>query len=309
MHRHSTDTWRHDHSFGQENPKAGEQRTAIVIVITASMMIIEIVGGIVFGSMALLADGLHMASHAVALSVALMGYIFARRYANDERFSFGTGKANALAAFTSAVLLGVFAALMAWESVVRFVNPVQIIFNQAIFVAVVGLVVNVVCMFILGSFRELASGGNKGLHHEDHNLKAAYFHVLADALTSVLAIAALTAAKYYGLNWMDPLVGVVGAVLVGRWSLGLVRTASRVLLDRQAPDHVLQAIREAVESVDDNEIADLHVWSIGPALYAGSISVVTDEPKQPDYYKELLPKDKGLVHTTIEVHCCEALDD
>ena len=219
--------WRHDHSFGQDRRRPGERRTQLVIVITATMMVIEIAAGVLFGSMALLADGLHMASHAVALGINAYAYAYARRHAHDASYSFGTGKVNTLGGFTGAVLLAAFALLMASESVQRLVAPVPIAFNQAIWVAVLGLVVNGVSMLILGHHHGHAHDHDHHDHehpehdheaHEgaghDHNLVSAYLHVLADALTSLLAIVALLAAKYFGLTWMDPFMGIVGAVLV-----------------------------------------------------------------------------------------------
>jgi cation diffusion facilitator family transporter len=215
----------HSHSFGQEHKRPGESRTVIVIVVTAVMMVVEIAAGMLFGSMALLADGLHMASHAAALSISVFAYIYARRHAHDERFSFGTGKVNALGGFSGAVLLAVFAVMMAIESAVRLINPVAIAFNQAIFVAIVGLVINGLSMVILGHTNNPHAGhdhaSDRDHHHNDHNLRSAYLHVLADALTSFLAIFALLAAKYVGLIWMDPLMGIVGAIMVSRWSISL----------------------------------------------------------------------------------------
>ena len=252
------------------------------------MMVVEITAGSIFGSMALLADGLHMASHAVALTINAFAYIYARHHAQDIKYSFGTGKVNALGGFTGAVLLAIFALMMIWESVERIIYPVGIAYNPAIFVAILGLIVNGTSVFILG-------------HHHDHNLRAAYLHVLADALTSLLAIVALLVAKYIGLVWMDPLMGIVGAVLVSRWSLGLLRTTSAVLLDNQGPEHLQLKITQCIED-DDNRITDLHLWSIGPNIYSVIISVVARTPQPPEYYKELIPSSLGLVHLTVEVH-------
>ena len=225
---------RNDHMFGQERRTEGERRTIIVIAITSVMMVIEIAAGIAYGSMALLADGLHMGSHTAALGLAVFAYVYARRHADDERFSFGTGKVNALAGFTGAVVLAGFAVVMAIESIERFLNPVTIIFNHAIVVAIVGLVVNGFSMVVLGGHH--SDGRRTHEHdHEDHNLRSAYLHVLADALTSLLAIFALLAGKYAGATWLDPAMGVVGAALVFRWSWSLLKQSARVLLDRQAP--------------------------------------------------------------------------
>lgn len=267
------------------------------------MMAIEIVTGMVFGSMALLADGLHMASHTTALFINVFAYIYARRHAHDAQYSFGTGKVNALGGFTGAVLLAVFAAMMAWGSVGRLIHPVVIAFNQAIFVAVIGLIVNGVSVMILGHQDHHHTHEHSG-HHHDHNLRAAYFHVLADALTSILAIIALMAAKYFDLIWMDPLMGIVGAVLVCRWSLGLLRDTSAILLDKQGSDDLERKIKESIENAGDHRIADLHLWAVGPNIYSVIISVVAHHPQPPAYYKKLLPPDCGLAHVTVEVHQC-----
>ncbi len=286
----------HDHVFGQDQRRAGESRTLIVIALTAVTMVVEIVTGWLFGSMALLADGLHMGSHAVALTISAMAYIYARRRAGDPRFSFGTGKVNALGGFTGAILLAGFALLMAGESIHRFIEPVPIAFNSAILVAVVGLAVNGASVFILGDHghshgHEHDHGehhdhghdhahGNHHDHHHDHNLRSAYLHVLADALTSVLAIAALLAGKYLGWNWMDPAMGIVGALLVARWSLGLIRQTSAVLLDQQN-DEAAEQIRAALEADGRTRVSDLHVWSIGPGLHAAEIVLASDVPAPP----------------------------
>ncbi len=233
---------RHDHHFGQAEPQAGEARTRIVVALTAVFMVVEVLAGLAFGSMALLADGLHMASHASALGLALAAYVYARRHAHDRRYSFGTGKVNSLAGFASAVALAVFALVMAGESVRRFIEPVAISFDEAIVVAVLGLLVNGASAVILrvrhdGEHPDQGHqhGERDHHHHHDHNLRAAQFHVLADALTSILAVIALVAAKQLGAVWMDPAMGIVGGLLVGRWSWRLLRDAGAVLLDRQAP--------------------------------------------------------------------------
>jgi cation diffusion facilitator family transporter len=258
--------------------------------------------------MALLADGLHMGSHTAALGITTIAYVYTRRCATDSRFCFGSGKVNAFAGYTSAVLLALFALLMAWESVNRLFNPVEIAFNQAIVVAVIGLVVNGVSMIMLGGHHDHghdhshAESQHHSHHHEDHNLRAAYLHVLADALTSLLAIFALLAGKFLGLNWMDPAMGIVGATLVAKWSLGLIRSTSGILLDHQAPGAILEATRAAIEGIDGNHVTDLHIWSIGPGIYSATIAIVSDTPGTPEYYKGLIPKDLGIVHTTVEVH-------
>ena len=304
----STNLLNHSHSFGQDRKRPGENRTLIVIAVTAAMMVVEIATGILFGSMALLADGLHMASHAAALSINAFAYIYARRHAHDERFSFGTGKVNALGGFSGAVLLAVFALMMAVESVVRLFNPVAIAFNQAIVVAVIGLVVNGLSMLILNHrddshhAHDHAHADHGHHHHHDHNLRSAYLHVLADALTSFLAIFALLAAKYFGLVWMDPLMGIIGAILVSRWSISLLAGTSHVLLDRQAPAVIRQKVVDGIQKSGDNQVVDLHLWAVGPGIYAAIVSVATRDPKPPDDYKTLIPEDLNLVHVTVEVN-------
>ena len=307
MNTENTPHWQHDHVFGQDRVRPGERRTLWVIFITATMMVVEIAAGLSYGSMALLADGLHMGSHTAALGITTIAYIYTRRCAADSRFCFGTGKVNAFAGYTSAVLIALFALLMAWESVSRLFNPVEITFNQAIVVAVLGLIVNGVSMVMLGGHghdhdHQHADSHHHDHAHADHNLRAAYLHVLADALTSLLAIFALLAGKYLGLNWMDPAMGIVGAILVARWSVGLIRDTSGVLLDHQAPGVMLDQTRAAIESVDDNQITDLHIWSIGPGIYSATVTVVSDAPRPPEYYKGLIPVDLGIVHTIVEVH-------
>jgi len=328
----------HDHVFDQDRRRPGEVRTLIVIALTAATMVLEIAAGLAFGSMALLADGLHMASHASALAVTAFAYVYARRHARDERFCFGTGKVNALAGFTGAVLLALFALVMVWESVSRLLNPVEIAFNQAIGVAVIGLVVNGISVWILdcgeshshasdqGHVREhkhepesgrghehehehggdvehedeIAHATRHGPHH-DHNLRSAYLHVLADALTSVLAIAALVAGKFYGLPWLDPVMGIVGAVLVARWSVGLLRSASCVLLDHQGPAAIRQAVLRRFTAIPGVTVTDLHLWEIGPGIYCLVVSLTTCDPQPPEYYKVRLAGLAGLVHVTVEV--------
>jgi cation diffusion facilitator family transporter len=292
----------HSHAFGQDRKRPGEARTLIVIGITATMMVVEIAAGLIYGSMALLADGLHMASHAVALSINALAYIYARHHAHDGRFSFGTGKVNTLGGYTGAVLLAGFAIVMAVESVERFIAPVPIAFNQAIFVAVLGLIVNGVSVLILGHHHHPEEAHDHHHHHHDHNLISAYLHVLADALTSLLAIFALLAAKYFDYIWADPLMGIVGSILVARWSLGLLHSTSVVLLDRQGPDDLCAMIRHRIENEPGTRVVDLHLWAIGPKMYSAIISIVASEPKDPDHYKGLIPDSAGIVHAVVEVH-------
>lgn len=310
MHSENLSQWRHDHTFAQDQRRPGESRTLIVIAITALMMVVEIFAGIHYGSMALLADGLHMASHTVALGITAFAYIYARQHARNRSFSFGTGKVNALGGFTGAVLLAIFALYMGFESIIRLVNPVNIAFNQAIAVAALGLLVNGVSVFILGTDNHghdhphAHQHPDEHHHHHDHNLKAAYLHVMADALTSILAIVALLSAKYFGWIWMDPIMGVIGAVLVARWSYGLLGTTTSVLLDRQAPESLRNTIMEAIEQDGDSRVTDLHVWSIGPGIYSAQITLVAHSPATPDEYKDRIPESADLVHITIETHVC-----
>ncbi|MCH2344779.1 MAG: CDF family Co(II)/Ni(II) efflux transporter DmeF [Pseudomonadales bacterium] len=291
--------WRHSHAFGQDKKQPGEFRTFIVIAITSSMMLVEIVAGLAFGSMALLADGLHMGSHTIALSINAFAYVYARRNANNERYSFGTGKVNTLGGYTGAILLAVVASMMAWESVERLIAPISIAFNQAIIVAVLGLVVNGASVFILGINQ--GHGHEHEHHRHDHNLRSAYFHVLADAITSLLAIFALLVGKYFGAVWMDSVMGVVGAALVARWSLGLLKSTGVILLDQQSSKETQDSIRNTIEN-DDNRIVDLHLWAVGPDIYSAVISIVSRSPQQPEYYKSLLANDLTLDHVSIEVH-------
>lgn len=307
MHNHDLAQWQHDHTFGQDAVQPGERRTLAVVIITATAMVVEIAAGLAFGSMALLADGIHMASHAMALAIALFAYIFARRYAGHGRFSFGTGKVNAMGGFVGAILLVVFAAGMAYESVQRMAAPVDIQFDRAIAVAVLGLVVNIVCAVILGGGHSHGGGDYHHHHHshgDDHNLRAAYLHVVVDALTSVLAIIALVAGKFAGATWLDPAMGIVGAVLITRWSWGLLKDSGKTLMDFEAPDAMRAALRDALERNGDR-VADLHVWSIGPGIYAAAVSLVSDAPQTARTYHERVPPRLSVRHLTVEVHHCQ----
>ena len=306
--------WQHSHSFGQDLKRPGESRTLLVIALTFLMMFVEIAAGITFGSMALLADGLHMGSHTVALGINAFAYVYARRHANSSRYSFGTGKVKTLGGYTGAILLAVFAAIMAFESILRLIDPVSIAFNQAIGVAVLGLLVNGVSVFILGVDHD--HGHEHGHshehhdhehhhdhhHHHDHNLKSAYLHVLADALTSLLAIFALLIGKYFGAVWMDPVMGIVGAILVARWSLGLLKTTSAVLLDEQADETLVEAVRSNIERDASCTVVDLHIWTVAPGIHSAIISVVTTASRDASFYKERLPDSLSLKHISIEVY-------
>lgn len=297
MHEHCLPRYSHDHAFGQEAERPGERRTRWVIGLTAAMMAVEIVAGLAYGSMALLADGLHMASHTAALGLAAFAYAYARRHARDERYSFGTGKVNALGGFSGALLLLVFASAMAVESVARLLHPVTVDFGHALAVAVAGLLVNAVSAVILQHDEQ------DHAQRHDHNLRSAYLHVLADALTSVLAIGALLAGMRLGWVLVDPLMGVLGGLLVARWSLSLMRDSAAVLLDRRAPPDLLAALKLALEREGD-QVCDLHVWRVAPEGYAAIVGLLSDVPREPDEYKRRLPADLPLRHVTVEVHPC-----
>lgn len=287
-----------DHIFGQDQVQPGEHRTFVVVLLTAVMMVIEIAVGLSSGSMALLADGLHMASHASALMVSVFAYRYARRHARDPRFNFGTGKVNALAGFAGAVLLVGFALVMVTESTRRIFSPIHIDFGYAIGVAIVGLVVNAVSAVILGGHH--AQKHSKAMAH-DHNLRSAYLHVIADALTSLLAIGALLAARYKGWVLLDPLMGLVGAFLVTRWSIGLIKQTSAILLDMRAPQPLSDQIRRVIEEDEQSSLSDAHVWCIGPGIYAASLIIETSTGRRAADFRKALPADSGIVHFTIEV--------
>jgi cation diffusion facilitator family transporter len=287
-----------------------------VVALTAAMMVAEIVGGTMFGSMAVVADGWHMSTHAGALAIAALAYRFARHHARDPRFTFGTGKVGELAAFCSAVILAMVAAAIGYEAVTRLFAPVAIDFAQATWLAVLGLCVNLASAWLLfddGHHAEHGHAHDDGHAHEhahhhhhghDSNIRAAYVHVLADALTSVLAILGLLAGRFYGWVWMDPLMALVGVCVILSWSVGLVRTAGTVLLDMVPDRHLAGTIRKRLE-VDGDRVCDLHLWRLGPG-HAGLIaSVVADRPQAPSAYKQRLEGIAGLSHITVEVHACE----
>jgi len=303
MHTQQLRRWTHDHVFSQDQQRSGENRTLLIVVLTAIMMVVEIAAGLIYGSMALLADGLHMASHAMALGISVFAYVLSRRLAHDRRFTFGVGKINSLAGFASAVMLLGFALIMVTESTDRLINPLSIAFNQALIVAVVGLVVNGVSAWVLVSTPHQHSHTHSHAHH-DHNLRAAYLHVLADAVTSLLAIVALLAGKYMGAMWLDPVMGIVGAILVTRWSYSLICETSWVLLDCQVEESHAVALRKLIEKGSTDRVTDLHIWSIGQGIFAAEIAIVSDTPKTPDHYKSLIPPELKIVHATVEVHRC-----
>lgn len=302
----------HEHDFLGRDHRRNERRVWLVIALTASMMVAEITAGTIYGSMALVADGWHMSTHAGAMLITALTYVYARRHVGDVRFSFGTGKLGDLGGFASAIVLALIALLIGWESLWRLANPVGIGFEQAIAVAVVGLTVNLVCAWLLRDdhAHHHHAHAHAHAHHHDHghhghardnNLRAAYLHVLADALTSILAIVALLAGRSYGWLWADPAMGVVGALVIARWSWGLIRDSGAVLLDRTPDDEDLPGeIREAIET-DTDRIADLHVWQVGPGHHAAIISLVSSDPATPSDYKARLAEIHELSHITIEV--------
>ncbi len=307
MHTQTLNKWQHGHDFVVIHEK-GEKRTKQVLVLTFITMIVEIVAGLAFGSMALLADGWHMGTHSTAFAITIFAYYYSKKHAKDRRYTFGTGKVSILGGFASAVALAVVALLMAVESVQRLFNPSSILFNEAIGVAILGLIVNVLCAFLLFGHHGHDHGHEhtKGHHHHhDLNLRGAYLHVMADALTSILAIIALFFGKYFGWNHLDPLMGIVGAILITIWSLGLLKDTSCILLDSNIEPEKTSEIIKTIESDSDNRIADIHVWKVGPADYAAMISIVTHFPKDSEYYKSLLHEFHEISHVTIEVNHCD----
>lgn len=350
MHTHSVERWMHGHAFLGEHHTENERRTWLVVALTLAMMLAEIAGGTLFGSLALVADGWHMSTHAAALAIAALAYLYARRHAHDPRYAFGTGKLGDLAGYTSAVILAMIALLIGYESVLRLLHPVPIAYGEAVAIATLGLAVNLASAWLLrgshdhhhgpghdhhghdhrhGHDEAPAAQPSHGQHehayghdHHDHdhldpghhtpaagagrdlNLRAAYVHVLADAATSVLAIAGLSLAWAFGWRFMDPLVGLVGTGVIASWAWGLVRDTGRVLLDA-TPDHAgLQgAMRERLERGGDR-VTDLHLWQVGPGHLAAIVALVSDAPQPPSVYKTQLADLPGLSHVTVEVEPC-----
>lgn len=309
------DPWKHSHAFDEGNPLA-ERNTRWAVVLTAVMMVAEITGGYVFNSMALLADGWHMSSHAVAIGLSAFAYAAARRYARDSRFAFGTWKIEVLAGFASAIFLLGVAGMMVFGSIERILSPQPIHYQEAMIVAAVGLVVNIVCAMILGGAHDHhhhdthADSHHHGHdHHHDLNLKSAYVHVIADAATSVLAIVALAGGWFIGWSWMDPIMGIIGAVLVAVWAKNLIVETGKVLLDREMDHPVVDEIREVVDSdlaAGHTRISDLHVWRIGKRSYSCALSLVThDVTLTPKRVRERLAQHEEIVHTTIEIQQCQ----
>jgi cation diffusion facilitator family transporter len=302
----------HSHVFLGEGHETNERRTWMVIALCAVMMIAEIVGGLLFGSIALIADGLHMSTHASALLLAALAYRYARRHAEDARFSFGTGKLGDLAGFTSAIVLAMIALLIGYEAVTRFIWPVQIHFNEAIPIAALGLVVNVASVLLLsgghdhGHAHEHASEHHHEHEHahgtarRDNNMRAAIVHVLADAAVSVLVIIGLSFGRWLGWAWMDPLVGLVGAFVIAAWSYGLIRDTGAILLDMNPDRGMAERMRAAIEA-DGDRLTDLHLWRLGPGHLGAIVSVTTRRPRGADYYQSLLRRFRALSHVTVQV--------
>lgn len=317
MHTHSIEPWQHSHVFLGARHDRHERRTWFVVALTTAMMLAEIVGGTLFGSMAVVADGWHMSTHAGALTIAALAYRFARRHAHDPRFTFGTGKIGELAAFCSAVILALIAAAIGYEAVTRIFAPVAIHFREAIPLAAVGLLVNLASAWLLSDHghhhghphaddhHDHDHGHHHGAHRrgQDSNFRAAYVHVLADALTSMLAIVALTCGFLFGWVWLDPLMALVGVAVILSWSFGLIRSAGTVLLDMVPDRHLAGHIRKHLE-VDGDRVCDLHLWRLGPGHVGLIAAVVSDHPQAPSAYKHRLDGIAGLSHVTIEVHRC-----
>ncbi len=313
---------RHQHNFSSHNSQ-GEKRTFYVLLLTVVTMIVEIIAGTIYGSMALLADGWHMGTHAAAFGITLFAYRYAKKHAESERFSFGAGKVSVLGGYTSAIALGIVALLMLVESVHRLFNPQAIQFNEAIIVACIGLTVNVVSMFLLGDHHhdhghehghnhsknhdhshshdhDSEHSHKHGEHHHDHNLRAAYMHVLADTLTSLLAIVALLFGKFYGWNWLDAAMGMIGALVIAKWTMNLMKQTSPILLDENIGDDYRQSITEALASYAI--VTDLHMWKVSGHHYSAAITLESNSDKTISEYKQMLAKFDKINHLTLEVH-------
>ena len=313
---------RHQHNFSSHNSQ-GEKRTFYVLLLTIITMVVEIVAGTIYGSMALLADGWHMGTHAAAFGITLFAYRYAKKHAESERFSFGTGKVSVLGGYTSAIALGIVALLMLVESVHRLFNPQAIQFNEAIIVACIGLTVNVVSMFLLGDHHhdhghehghnhsknhghshshdhDSGHSHKHGEHHHDHNLRAAYMHVLADTLTSLLAIVALLFGKFYGWNWLDAAMGMVGAVVIAKWTMKLMKQTSPILLDENIDQDYRDSVTETLTPYAS--VTDFHMWKVSGHHYSAAITLESNSDKTVSEYKQMLAKFDKINHLTLEVH-------
>ncbi|MEI6809925.1 MAG: CDF family Co(II)/Ni(II) efflux transporter DmeF [bacterium] len=307
MHTKNITPWTHSHAFAAAD-SGNERRIGIVAIVTAVTMAVEIVAGLAYGSMALLADGWHMGTHVAAMGISLFAYRYARHHAQDPRFTFGTGKVGVLGGYSSAIVLAVVALVMAGESVLRFFTQPVIYFDQAIVVAVAGLVVNLLSALLL------RGGAHHHHHHDhgdkdhghvhDHNFRAAYLHVVADALTSVLAIIALVLAKKLGYIWLDPLMGIVGSALIARWAYGLLKDTGHILLDVAVEQNLLKSIRSVIEAGTTDRVSDLHVWKVGPSDYSAIVSIVSDHSQGANHYRKMLSGIEELSHINVEVNEC-----
>jgi cation diffusion facilitator family transporter len=323
--------WTHTHDFTGEF-SAAEKRTRYVLWLTLTMMAVEIFAGLRFHSMALFADGCHMGTHVAAFAISAIAYWLARRHAHDERFSFGTGKIGVLGAYTSAIILGLVGLYMFAESLSRLIHPSAIAFSEAIPIAALGLTVNIVSALLLGGAHHHHGHGDHHAHdhhdhshdhphehdhaHDDHhhgdsnndlNLRSAYVHVIADAVTSVMAIGALTCGKLFGLNWLDPVCGIIGSIVIAQWAWSLIVSTQSILLDFEPDACDLRAeIRKAIGSYKDTRICDLHIWQVGANQYSAIVSIVTSQPDPPEVYKQMLAQHEELRHVTIEVNECES---
>ena len=305
----------HSHVFLGDDHERAERRTWVVIVLCTLMMIAEIVGGALFGSLALIADGLHMSTHAGALLLAALAYTFARKYADDPNFSFGTGKFGDLAGYSSAIVLAMIALLIAYEAVSRLLDPVPIAFNEAIPIAALGLLVNIASAWLLAGGHHHGHDhshdhshdhdhshghGHAETHHRDNNMRAAVVHVIADAAVSVLVIAGLLLARTFGWLWMDPLAGFIGALVIASWSIGLIRDTGAILLDRTPDPAMAEKVKAAIETEGDRVI-DLHLWRLGPGHLGAIVSIATSNQREPAYYRQRLVDFADLSHVTVEV--------
>ena len=319
----------HSHVFLGSGHEQNERKTWAVIALCGAMMLVEIIGGSMFGSLALVADGLHMSTHAGAMLIAALAYTYARRHAHDRRFVFGTGKLGDLAGFSSAIILAMIALLIGYEAVARLLAPIPIQFTEAIPIAVVGLLVNIASAWLLSdaehhdhshghghghghahdhehsdddhdseAHRPVSAGGHAA--HRDYNIRSAYIHVMADAIVSVLAITGLVLARTFGWLWMDPVAGIIGALVIANWSYGLIRDTGRILLDMQPDQDMASKLRAAIEC-DGDQLADLHLWRLGPGHLGAVLSVVTHQPRDCAFYRARLQAFKTLSHVTVEV--------
>ena len=313
MHAHSLDSWRHEHVFLGQDHARNERRSWAVVALCGAMMVAEIIGGLLWGSIALIADGLHMSTHAGALVIAAFAYAYARRHARDERFVFGTGKLGDLAAFSSALVLAMTALLIGYESIARLIHPVPIAFNEAIPLAAVGLLVNLLSALLLrdehahsdnAAHQHHGGHHDRHHHHADHNLRAAYVHVMADAAVSMLVLVGLSVGRLLGWFWLDPVMGIVGMLVIANWSWNLIRASGAVLVDMRTGDGMASEIAHRLEAGRDDRVSDLHVWRVGPGHCAAVVSLVSDQPEAPVSYKSRLAGIPGLSHVTVEVERC-----